>query len=101
MYFHDKNSPKKIKFIYFSMNLQVPSDRVGLGRPRARPGRAKSDDLALDPMRAGPDTKILALTLALLGSGRADPRANRARPCPWTVYVGSAELPSRSYCHME
>ena len=38
-------------------------------------------------MRAGPRHQHLALTLALVGSGQADPRANRARPCPWTVYT--------------
>ena len=37
-------------------------------------------------MRAGPRHQHLALTLALVGSGRADPRAKGARPCPWTVY---------------
>ena len=47
--------------------------------------RAESDVLALDPMRAGPRHQHLALTLALVGSARPDPRANRARPCPWTV----------------
>ena len=60
--------------------------RIVLLSDRAGPGRAKSDVLALDPMRAGPRHQHLALTLALIGSGQANPRANRARPCPWTVY---------------
>ena len=34
------------------------------------------------PMRAGPRHQHLALALALLGLGQADPRANRARPLP-------------------
>ena len=58
--------------------LKAVSSQTGLGR-------AESDVLALDPMRPGPRHQHLALTLALVGSGRADPRANRARPCPWTV----------------
>jgi len=63
----------------------------GSGRvdPGSGQGRAKSDDLALGPMRAGPDHPNSGPTLALLGSGRVDPRANRARPCPWTVYPGA------------
>ena len=30
-------------------------DRVGSGQPQVGPGRAKSEALALDPMRAGPE----------------------------------------------
>ena len=59
--------------------------RVGSGRPRVGPGSGQDRCLALDPMRAGPDDQKSGPTLALLGSGRADPRASRARPCPWTV----------------
>ena len=51
-------------------------------------GQAKLIYLALDPMRARPDHQNLALTLALLGSGQADPGAKGARPCLWTVYQG-------------
>ena len=62
-----------------------PWNRVGPGRPRVGPGRAKSDALALDPMRAGPNDQNSGPTLALSGSGRVDPRAKLARPDPWTV----------------
>ena len=48
------------------MRLVLLSDRAGSGQ-----GRAKSDVLALDPMRAGPRHQHLALTLALVGSGQA------------------------------
>jgi hypothetical protein len=76
-------------------NLELVN-RVGPGRPRVRPGRAKSDGLALDPTRAGPDRQNSGLTLALLGSGRVGPRANRAWPCPWTVYRQSWDQSSSS-----
>ena len=41
---------------------QYPIPQTGPGRanPRSGQGRAKSDTLPLDPMRAGPDHKILA-----------------------------------------
>ena len=61
------------------------SGRVGLGQPQVRPGWAKSDDLALDPMQAGPGHEKSGPTLALLGLGWVGPQANRAQPCPWTV----------------
>ena len=41
------------------------SDRVRSGQPWVRPGRAKSDDLALDPMHARPGHEKSGLTLAL------------------------------------
>ena len=63
----------------------IHTDRAGSGRPRVGPGRAKSGDLTPDPMGAGPAHLKAGPTLALLGSGRVGPRANRARPCPWTV----------------
>ena len=65
------------------MRIVLLSDRVD---PRSGQGQAKLDVLALDRMRAGPRHQHLALTLTLIGSGRADPRANGAMPCPWTVY---------------
>ena len=42
--------------------------------------------LAVLSDRARPRHQHLAPTLALLGLGQADHRANGARPCPWTVY---------------
>jgi hypothetical protein len=63
----------------------VSQTGTGPGRPRVGSGRAKSDALALDPRGAGPDDQNSGPTLALLGSGRVDPRANLARPDPWTV----------------
>ena len=63
------------------MRIVLLSDRAGSGQ-----GQAKSNVLALDPMRAGPRHQHLTLTLALIGSGWAHPRANGARHCPWTVY---------------
>ena len=41
------------------------SDRAGPGQPWVRQGRAKSDPLALDPMRARPDHQNPVPTLAL------------------------------------
>ena len=70
---------ENILFYYLkAVKLVLLSDRAGSGQ-----GRAESDVLALDPMRARPLARHqhLALTLALVGSGQA----NRARPCPWTV----------------
>ena len=63
---------------------QYPIPQTGLGwaDPGLGRGRARSGTLALDPMRARPDHKILAL----FGSGQVSPRANQGRPCPWTVY---------------
>jgi hypothetical protein len=55
------------------------SDRAGPGRPRVGSGRAKSDTLALDPMRAGPDHKNSGPTLALLGSGRVGPALGQCK----------------------
>ena len=74
-----------------NLNCFTPSSysQTGSGRPRVGPGRANSSDLALDPMRAGPGHEKSGPTLALLlvGSGRVGPRANRAWPCPRTVYL--------------
>ena len=42
---------------YFTNHITHVSDRVGPGQPRVRSGRAKSETLALDPMRAGPGHK--------------------------------------------
>ena len=46
-------------------HLVMLSGRVGLGRPRVRPGQAKTSGLTLDPMRAGPDHEKSGPTLAL------------------------------------
>jgi hypothetical protein len=53
---------------------------------RAGPGSGQVRSIGPDPMRAGPTHQKSGPTLALLGPGRVGPRANRARPCSWTVY---------------
>ena len=61
--------------------------RVGSGRAdpgSTRPGQV-SHHLAPDPDGPGQVVKDLARPPGPLGSGRADPRANRAWPCPRTV----------------
>ena len=58
-----------IHFCYIWQNsftsLAMFSNRVRLGRPRVRPCRVKSDNLALDPMRARPGHEKSGQTLAL------------------------------------
>jgi hypothetical protein len=79
-------SMKLLNFILLKQVLQLLlSDRAGPGRPRVGPGSGQVRCLGPDPMRAGPTHQNSGPALALLGSGRVDPRANRARPCPWTV----------------
>jgi hypothetical protein len=53
------------KLLYTTTLTLACPDRVGPGRPRVGPGRAKSSGLALDPMRAGPDHHNSGPTLAL------------------------------------
>ena len=48
-------------------------------------------------MGAGPAHLKAGPTLALLGSGRVGPRANRARPCPWTVYMVAKQRRERRF----
>ena len=78
-----------IHFCYIWQNsftsLAMLSNRVRSGWPQVRPGRVKSDNLALDPMQARPGHEKSGLTLALLGLGQVGPQANWAWPCPWTV----------------
>ena len=50
-----------------------------MGRPWVGPGRVKSDNLALDPMWAGPGHEKSGLTLALLGSGQVGPAHGQCR----------------------
>ena len=74
-----------IIFIHFCYIWQNSFTSLAMFSNRVGPGQVKSDKLALDPMRAGPGHEKSGLTLALLGSGRVGPRANRAWPCPRTV----------------
>ena len=60
------------------MRIVLLSDRAGPGRPQVRPGSGQVRCLGPRPYEgrakastSGPDP---------------DPRANGARPCPWTVY---------------
>ena len=61
--------PKAVKLVLLSDRAGPGSGRVRCLGPRPYEGRAKASTSGLDP-----------------GPSRAN-RANRARPCPWTVYA--------------
>ena len=65
---------------YFTNHITHVPDRVGPGQPRVGSGRAKSETLALDPMRAGPGHKN---TGPALGPTRASPALGQ---CKTVIY---------------